>query len=50
MAIVAVLMLLIAYGAGSWAIDSGSVWLYGIAIGAVYFGFKNLWQAIRSQN
>lgn len=37
----------LAYGFASWAIDAGSLLLYAISIVLVYFGAKNLVQAAR---
>lgn len=42
----ALVLLLIAYGGASWAIDNGSLWLYGITLAIIYWAFKELKTAI----
>ncbi len=44
----AVLMILLAYGVGSWAIDSGSIFLYFLVIGLIILACRLLAQAIKA--
>lgn len=44
----AVVLLLVAYGGASWAIDNGSLWLYGITLAIIYWAFKELVRGIKS--
>jgi hypothetical protein len=41
-------VLLLAYGAISWAIDSGSLWLYLLSIGLIILVCRLIAQAIKS--
>ncbi len=42
----AFVLFLLAYGGASWAIDNGSLWLYGITLVIIYLGFKELKRGI----
>ena len=39
-------LILISYGAVSWAIDSGSVFVYAASIVAAYLGIRNIVRAL----
>jgi hypothetical protein len=42
--------LLIAYGFASWAIDSGQLWQYALAVIFFYGGVRNLVQIFRTNH
>ncbi len=42
----ALVLLLLAYGGASWAIDNGSLWLYGATIAVIYWAFKEIKRGI----
>lgn len=46
-ALLALILIGLAYGFASWAIDAGSLLLYAICIVLVYFGARNLVSAVR---
>jgi hypothetical protein len=42
--------LLIAYGFASWAIDTGELWQYALALLFLFGGLRNLFRIFRKQN
>lgn len=46
-AVLAAVLIGLAYGFASWAIDAGSLLLYAFCIVLVYFGAKNIVLAVR---